>query len=221
MNDWKGEACSVDFKWSDKRRWMRTLLCSLSSLCCTSPFDVIRPFITRHLQEQRPPLLFNSYSRTSARLSRAVNLHPLSCFCTPISIKSSPYLQPYFRVTPGLVNADWFVNAGGDTWNASHPTVEHFWSIVHDMTYEEKQKLLLFVTGEGCSLSECVVRSVDTVPWLSFNYSACLSVCLLVCLLLCLSVYQSVSQSVSQSVCLSVSLSVCLSISQSVCLSVC
>jgi HECT-domain (ubiquitin-transferase) len=44
------------------------------------------------------------------------------------------------------------INSGGDTWNASHPTVEYFWSIVHDMTYEEKQKLLLFVTGRGCSV---------------------------------------------------------------------
>ena len=34
-----------------------------------------------------------------------------------------------------------------DSWNADHPTIKFFWSIVHEMSHEEKQRLLLFVTG--------------------------------------------------------------------------
>ena len=118
-----------------------------ASTKATSPPAPIQ-FMQRQRQQQQ---------QRSARLSRASILHSLSCYCTPISIKSSSYLQPYLRVTSGPVNTDSFINAGDDTWNASHPTVEHFWSIVHDMTYEDKQKLLLFVTGEGCSVPECVL----------------------------------------------------------------
>lgn len=36
---------------------------------------------------------------------------------------------------------------GGETWNATNPTVAKFWSVVHSLTLEEKQKFLFFVTG--------------------------------------------------------------------------
>ena len=36
-----------------------------------------------------------------------------------------------------------------DKWDASHPTVQAFWRVVHAMALEEKQKLLLFATGSN------------------------------------------------------------------------
>jgi len=36
---------------------------------------------------------------------------------------------------------------GPDHWNSSHPLIKAFWEIVHSMSFEEKQKLLKFVTG--------------------------------------------------------------------------
>lgn len=36
---------------------------------------------------------------------------------------------------------------GGADWHATNPTVQKFWSIVHSLTLEEKQKFLFFVTG--------------------------------------------------------------------------
>ena len=37
---------------------------------------------------------------------------------------------------------------GDESWSASHPTIQYFWNVVHDLTHEEKQKLLIFVTGK-------------------------------------------------------------------------
>lgn len=37
---------------------------------------------------------------------------------------------------------------GEDTWNRDHPTIQWFWEVIHqDLSLEEKQKFLLFVTG--------------------------------------------------------------------------
>ena len=36
-----------------------------------------------------------------------------------------------------------------DQWDASHPTVQAFWKVVHAMTLEDKQKLLMFATGSN------------------------------------------------------------------------
>jgi hypothetical protein len=38
---------------------------------------------------------------------------------------------------------------GGEDWDATHPTIKYFWKIVQELPYEEKQKLLLFVTGSN------------------------------------------------------------------------
>jgi hypothetical protein len=38
---------------------------------------------------------------------------------------------------------------GPENWNAENPTVQKFWAIIHDLTFEEKQKFLLFVTGSS------------------------------------------------------------------------
>lgn len=35
------------------------------------------------------------------------------------------------------------------TWDASHPVIKSFWKLVHSMEFEEKQKLLLFITGSS------------------------------------------------------------------------
>jgi len=36
---------------------------------------------------------------------------------------------------------------GPGYWNSSLPLIKEFWGIVHSMSFEEKQKLLKFVTG--------------------------------------------------------------------------
>jgi hypothetical protein len=38
---------------------------------------------------------------------------------------------------------------GPENWNAENPTVSKFWRILHDLSFEEKQKFLLFVTGSS------------------------------------------------------------------------
>jgi hypothetical protein len=38
---------------------------------------------------------------------------------------------------------------GPETWNSENPTIRKFWAIVHSLSFEEKQKFLLFVTGSS------------------------------------------------------------------------
>jgi hypothetical protein len=38
---------------------------------------------------------------------------------------------------------------GESDWGPEHPTVKAFWAVVHSLPFEEKQKLLLFVTGSS------------------------------------------------------------------------
>ncbi len=40
---------------------------------------------------------------------------------------------------------------GEDGWDATHPTVRAFWSAVHELSLEDKQRLLLFATGSSRS----------------------------------------------------------------------
>ena len=37
------------------------------------------------------------------------------------------------------------------TWDSTHPIIQNFWSIIHSLTLEQKQKFLLFVTGSSKS----------------------------------------------------------------------
>jgi alpha-tubulin suppressor-like RCC1 family protein len=45
------------------------------------------------------------------------------------------------------VGGDQTTGSGSVSWGPGHPTIKAFWEVVHDLEFENKQKLLLFITG--------------------------------------------------------------------------
>ena len=72
---------------------------------------------------------------SSLLLFQSIELELLMCGTPNLDFKELEIATQYISGDPNL------------SWDSNHQVIRWFWDIVHSLAFEEKQKLLLFVTG--------------------------------------------------------------------------
>lgn len=104
-------------------------------------------YVTNYIQWLLTESIKPQFEQICKGFTKAVNLSSL-LLLSPDELELLMVGQPHLDFKELEVNTSY---VGDEGWNVTHPTVQFFWKYLHNCSFEDKQKFLLFVTGSSRS----------------------------------------------------------------------